>query len=676
VARRRSIIDPREEARKRIGVLRQEIRRHNRLYHGLDRPAISDRAYDRLVEELARLERLHPDLVTPTSPTQRVAGALGAGFRTVRHTSPLLSLEATRDPVEVSRFHERIAHASRGPVRLVLEPKLDGASVEAVYRRGRFVRAATRGNGREGEDVTANLRTIASVPRALRRTGGRVPELVAVRGEVMMPARGFERLNRRLVERNEEPFANPRNAAAGSLRQLDPRITAGRPLLFLAYDILSPRSPRVRWDTEALRLLRRWGFHTPSKVRLAKSVRNILDYHAGLQAARDRLACEIDGVVVKADDLDLRSRLGSTAHHPRWALAYKFESRARITRVENIAVQVGRTGVLTPVALLRPVDVGGVTVARATLHNREEIRRRDIRIGDSVRLHRAGDVIPEIVERLPRRGRRRRGPFRMPRRCPSCGAHVIENGPFTVCPNGFACPAQLVGRIRHFAAPDALDIEGLGEETAKLLIAHGLVRTLPDLFRLTAKELERLPGFAARSSARLVTAIQTRRSAELWRILVGLGIPGVGVTLARDLAGHFGSLERLLKAPPGELCRVRGIASPTASEIRRFLDSTRVRRVIQDLRRRGVRGTGPRRARGKLAGKRFVFTGGLGRLSRTEAERLVESLGAATGSSVTSKTDYVVVGRNPGAKLDRARALGIPLLSPDRFLLLARASRA
>jgi DNA ligase (NAD+) len=662
----------RAAAARRIAELRRLIRHHDRLYYVLDRPGISDTAYDRLFAELERLERAHPDLVTPDSPTQRVAGAPAAGFPVVEHTAPMLSLEATREAAEVRRFVERVGRGGRRALCL-LQPKLDGASIELVFERGALARAVTRGDGERGEGVTANARTIRSLPRRLRLAQGTpVPPLLAVRGEVLLPLRAFQRLNAALVARGEEPFANPRNAAAGSLRQLDSRITARRPLTLLVYEVLSVRGASFRTDREALAALKGWGFRVPAPLAIAADADAILAYREQLAARRDRLDYEIDGVVIKVDDLEGRRRLGATSHHPRWALAYKFAPRTEVTRIEAIAVQVGRTGVLTPVALLRPVDVSGVTVSRATLHNPEELRRRDIRPGDTVRIARAGDVIPEVVERIPRRGERRRGPFRMPARCPSCGTAVVRSGPLALCPNRLGCPAQLVGRLIHFASSGALDIEGLGPETATELVRRGLVRTPADLFGLAPADLHRLPGFAERSAAKLAEAIHARRSVPLPRLLNALAIPGVGPATARDLATRFSSLDALARARASDLARVPGIGQRSAAAITGFFADRYNRRAIAALKNAGVRASASRVARGPFSGKSFVFTGGLQRFDRDRAQALVESLGGRVSSSVSARTDFVVVGEASGTKLADARRLGIPTLDEAGFLALVR----
>jgi DNA ligase (NAD+) len=660
----------RKAAAARIERLRGAIRRHDYLYYVLDRPEISDAAYDRLFHELQRLEAAWPALARADSPTRRVGGAIRAGFATLPHTVELLSLEATRDPETVGRFVAQVR--ARAPAaRFVLEPKLDGASVELVYQRGVLRHAITRGTGREGEDVTANARTVRSIPLRLRGSAG--SRRLAIRGEVLMGLRDFERLNRALLARGGEPFANPRNAAAGSLRQLDPGMTAARPLRFVAYEILGGLG-RIRTEQAALRALNDWGLATPERTVLADRLPEIVAYRRALAAVRERLDYEIDGVVVKVDDLLLRRRLGQTSHHPRWALAFKFEPRVEVTRVEGIAVQVGRTGVLTPVALLRPVDVGGVTVSRATLHSREVVAARDIRVGDKVRLHRAGDVIPEVVERIAEPGRRRRPPFRMPPKCPSCGARVVARGPQTFCPNRLGCPGQLRARLVHLASSQGFDIPGLGPSVAAALVDLGIVRAPADLFRLSPADLLRVPGFAPRSAEKLARAIQASKRIELSRFLGALGIPGVGPVAARALANAFRDVRAIMRAGPERLRAVPGLGPAMAASVHGFLEERHTRRAIADLLAAGVRvrptGSGP------LAGRRFVFTGSLRRFTRPEAARALESLGGRVGETVGRAVDYVVVGTDPGRKLRDARRLGIPTIAEERFVRMLRAAGA
>jgi DNA ligase (NAD+) len=493
-----------------------------------------------------------------------------------------------------------------------------------------------------------------------------------VRGEAMMSIEAFENLNRRLIERGQEPFANPRNAAAGSLRQLDAGITAERALFFVAYEILAIEGPASADDEAVLKSLESWGFRTAERPLPATGMEEIEAYHRHWLERRDRLDYEIDGIVAKVDDLSARVRLGATAHHPRWAIAYKFEPRREVTRVENIILQVGRTGVLTPVALLRPVDIGGVTVSRATLHNLEQIGKKDIRVGDMVRLQRAGDVIPEIVERIAEPGARRGRPFTMPEHCPVCGAAVVTRGPFVICPNRPGCSAQLVASILHLASRKALDIRGIGVKTARVLVESGLVRHLADLFRLDARMLGTLPGFAERSASELARAIDRARRVELSRFILALGLPGVGEATARALAGRFLSVDALLGADLDALRSTPGIGDLHASALHDFLAQEVNRRPIEALLEAGVRPVYVKEhAAGPLAGKTLVFTGGLTRYGRDDAEALVRSLGGRAASSVTAATDLVVAGERPGSKLDDARRLGVAVISEDDFLKMA-----
>jgi DNA ligase (NAD+) len=664
-------------AKDYIDQLRREIRRHDYLYYVKDRPEISDEAYDRLFGALKRLEQRFPDLMTADSPTQRVGAKPRDQFRVVVHVAPMLSLDATREEDEVRRFDERIRKGLNGAPRYLLEEKFDGVSVELVYKNGILDRAVTRGDGREGEDVTENIKTIRSLPLMLHGEGRKAPKLLALRGEVLMKIAAFEALNRKLLETGGEPFANPRNAAAGSLRQLDPRITAERPLDVVVYEVMAVEGERFSTESQALKSLEARGLPTPKRIFAVSTFGEIIKRHAQLAEERDRLPYEIDGVVIKLDDLGARHKLGSTAHHPRWAIAYKFAPRGEQTRVEQIAIQVGRTGVLTPVALMRPVEVGGVTISRATLHNREEVQRKDIRPGDLVRIQRAGDVIPEVVERIAEPGRRREPPFKMPSKCPACGSQVVERGPYTVCPNHFACPAQLKGRIRHFASRQGLDIEGLGEETVSALIDHGLVRGLGDIYRLKTDDLLRLEGFAERSAEKLVGAIQQRRRVEHGRFLYALGIPEVGAAVARDLAQKFRSLESLRRASREELEKVSGIGPKMSEAIFEFFSDKRNQKAIDALLDAGlqiIETKGPQKQ--PLSGMTFVFTGSLERFSRNEAQRLVESLGGNAASSVSSQTDYVVAGSEPGQKLDQAKSKGVKTLSERQFVELVREAGA
>ena len=658
-------------ARRRVERLRADIRRHDHRYYVLDRPSISDAQYDRLFAELVRLEAARPGLVTPDSPTQRVAGTPQPSFPSIRHLAPMLSLESVTDLEAVRRFDERVRAVLRDKrTRYVVEPKFDGLSLEVVYRNGLMIAASTRGDGEKGEEVTENVKTIRSVP--LRLYGDAPPRMLAVRGEAFMPLDDFRALNTRLEREGQPVFANPRNAAAGSIRQLDARVTASRRLDVLFYDILyMERGPRIADDMGLLRALASWGLHASPLARECSTVDEIAGYHREMAQRRATLDYEVDGVVIKVADLAARTRLQATSRHPRWAIAFKFRPSEEATTIEKIVVQVGRTGVLTPVAILRPVDIGGVTVSRATLHNREEIARKDLRVGDTVRVIRAGDVIPDIAERIPRPGEKRGRPFVMPARCPICRAAVEREGPFDRCPNGLACPAQLKRTIAHVGSRDALDIRGLGPETVDALVASGLARSVADLFALTTRDLVKLERFADVSAANLQRAIDKARRPPLWRFLNALGIPSVGVSTARDLAEHFGTLERVQSADERALMDVPDIGPATAREVADFFRRPVNRRVIDLCRCRGVQVIGwSVRRRGPLAGKTVVFTGGLDSMSREVAEERARAAGGRTARSVGPGTDLVVAGTDPGSKCAKARALGIKVIDERQFLTL------
>jgi len=679
-------------AEARVRELRDEIRRHDVLYYAQDAPAISDAAYDRLFAELRDLEERFPELVVPDSPTRRVGGAPLDSFPSVEHLAPMLSLDSDQDEAELRRFVERVhnglAEADAPEPSWVVEPKLDGLSVELVYEEGRLSRASTRGDGVRGEGITANVRTIPSVPLRLREEERPSPPLLALRGEVVMRVAAFEALNERILAGGGEPFANPRNAAAGSLRQLDPRVTARRPLDLYAYDILALEGPWPETQWDVLAALRAWGFRVSDLCRRADSVERLIADHAEFMERRDTLDVEIDGMVIKLDHLGSREVLGATSRHPRWAFAYKFPPRRETTRLLGITASVGRTGVVTPVALMRPVELGGVTVSRATLHNREEVARKDVREGDLVRVQRAGDVIPQVVERVPEAGRKRARPFVMPERCPSCGTALIERGPFSVCPNAFGCPAQLVGRIGHFSSREALDIEGLGEKTADLLVREGLVRRLPDLFDLTKDQLVPLAGFADKSAANLIAALKRASRVELRRFLYGLGVPEVGVAVARDLARHFGSLAALRVAGEEALQEIDGIGPRMAEQIVGFfaephnaaiLDALLDGRVEIEETEPAARATGASplaetTEQNPFVGRRFVLTGALEGFSRRAARERIEACGGRVTSAVSGETDFVVAGSGAGSKLARARALGVKVLDKEAFLTLLRSA--
>jgi len=658
----------------RLIALRDEIRRHDYLYYVKDRPEISDSQYDRLFRELVELEQVHPELVTPDSPSQRVGAPPLQELVKVPHEQPMLSLDSIVDQNEVQAFDQRMRRALETPsVEYSAEPKFDGLSVELMYDHGIFTRGATRGDGTTGEDVTVNLRTIRSLPLQLHAQSV-IPDHLVVRGEVYMRLDDFQALNRRMTERGDDTFANPRNAASGSLRQLDSTITATRPLVITCYEIMavSRPAPPTHWDE--LETLAQWGLPVPVLRRLCVSIDEVMEYHRETESMRDQLPYEIDGVVVKVNRRDWQGRLGMKSRSPRWAIAYKFKPRKEITIVQDIVVSVGRTGTLTPVALLKPVEVGGVTISRATLHNADEVARKDIRIGDTVKIERAGDVIPAIAERVPVHGEQRGSPFCMPNHCPVCGSSVGREGAYYYCTGQLVCGAQLKGAIEHFASKQALNIEGLGKKTVAQLVDERLVRSLADLYRLTTADLVALEGFADRSATLLVESIAGSKSVPLDRFLMGLGIRQVGQHIAKVLAREFGSLEEITSADRERFQQIREIGPEISESLVVYWSEPHNREVIAQLKESGVQiapgmATGDRR-KSPLAGKTFVFTGGLDHFTRENAQKAVETTGARVSSSVSNKTSYLVVGRDPGSKLDQARTLGVPVLTEQEFAAL------
>jgi DNA ligase (NAD+) len=669
----------RTEARKRIAELAHEIREHDHRYYALDKPSISDGKYDRLYRELVELETEHPDLRPPDSPTLRVGGVMRTAFKKVEHLRAMLSLDSLMDADEVREFDARVQKGlglDEGlfaePVTYMAEPKYDGLSIELVYEDDVFVRGSTRGDGQVGEDVTENLRTIRAIPLRLRAEGAKAAAngRLSVRGEALMPLAEFQALNARLIAANEEPFANARNAAAGAVRQLDPSITASRNLDFFAYEIMASQQPLPATLSELQALMRGWGFHIEKSVRLCHGIEEAIGYRDELMAKRDGLPYEIDGVVIKVDRRDRQDILGVRSRSPRWAVAYKFPPREEITIIEDIIVQVGRTGKLTPVAALRPVDVSGVTVSRATLHNQDELDRKDVRIGDTVRVRRAGDVIPEVVEvmidKRPRGAKR----FELPSTCPVCGGEVVRDGAAHVCTNGLACPAQLQGHIEHFVARGAMDITGLGGKTVQQLIELGLVRNLADIYQLTPIDLAGLEGFAEKSIDNLVSAIEQSKSPRLDRFIFALGIEHIGSTVAKLFADHFGALDALIEADEDTLLGIHGIGPEMAASVSQFFASARNRKVLGRLEKAGVRPVAEVRKAGRqpFAGEVMVFTGSMESMSRPEAQRKAEDAGARIASGITRKVSLVVGGPGAGTKLDKARKLGLTVIDEAQFL--------
>lgn len=673
---------PDESVREEIERLRAEIAEHNYLYYVLDQPVISDAEYDRLFRRLQELEAAHPELITPDSPTQRVGAPPRDDLPAYQHALPMMSLQSVFEQEQVAHFVHTVHEAVGEDVSFMAEPKFDGLAVELVYNEGILVTAATRGDGITGEDVTDNVRTIRSVPLRLRTPDNQpVPALLEVRGEIYMTIEGFNELNRRRQEAGEPLFANPRNAAAGSVRQLDSAVTASRPLSLVCYAVGRVEGEGATFTTQEdlLAKLRTWGFPVNDLGQVCQSLSQMLEYYAHLSAIRDQLPYEIDGVVYKVNELALREELGARSRDPRWAVAYKFPPRQETTVVRNILASVGRTGAITPVAELEPVRIGGVIVSRASLHNQDEIDRKDIRVGDTVVVQRAGDVIPQVVSVVLEKRPPGTQPYRLPSRCPVCGTPVQreEGDPITRCPS-LDCPAQIEGRIEHFASRSALDIEGLGERWVHVLVERGLVRHLPDIYDLTKEQLVALDRMGEKSAQNLLDAIERSKQTTLSRFLVGLNILHVGVHVAEVLARSLGSLEAIMDASVEQLQATHEIGPQIARSVHTFFADERNRQVVRELLARGIRfdRTDTAQVPQTLAGKKFVLTGTLAGFTRDEATAEIEKRGGRVTSSVSRNTDFVVVGADPGSKYDKALELGVRVLNEEQFrALLAQESQ-
>jgi DNA ligase (NAD+) len=658
------------DAATRVAELRAALGRHDELYYVESRPEVSDAEYDRLKRELAELEEAHPELITPDSPTQRVSGRVSELFAPVTHRAPMLSLDNTVSPDDLREFEARLSRAAPGTTfQYVCEPKIDGLSVALLYERGRFVRGATRGDGRVGEDITQNLRTIASVPARLKAPL-RDAATLEVRGEVFMPRAAFHRLNAALEEAGEETFSNPRNFAAGAVRQKDPSVTAARPLDILLYQVSAVEPLRFASQAEMLRALSASGLPTPPAEHCS-DLDAVLAYCARIEAQRDDLDYEADGVVVKVDDVEQQRRLGATSHHPRWAVAYKFAARQATTRVLRITINVGKTGALTPAAELEPVELAGVTVSNVSLHNEDEIQRKDVRVGDTVLIERAGDVIPYLVQVVTASRPPNAVPFAMPHECPACGAPASRPPGEAIwrCTNR-ACPAQLKEKLFHFGSRRAMDIEHLGEGVIGQLVDRQMVRDFADLYTLTVEDLAALDRLAKKSAENLHRAIQTSKDRGLSRLLNGLGIRMIGERAAQLLAGRFRSMDTLMTAGEAEIAAISGIGPQIAQAVVRYFEDDANRETIRRLAEAGVVMTeagvpeGPR----PLDGKTVVLTGTLRTLTRDQARDLVTRLGGRLAGSVSRKTDFVVAGAEAGSKADDARRLKVELLDEDQFL--------
>lgn len=671
-----------KDVAQRVAGLREEIRGHDYRYYVLADPVVPDVEYDRLMQELQRLEQQHPELVTPDSPTQRVAGSPAEEFPEVRHAAAMLSLDNAFSEQEVRDFDRRVRERlGTSKVDYAAEPKLDGLAVSLVYEQGHLARGATRGDGATGEEITANIRTIRSVPLRLSGTGW--PELLEVRGEVYISKSDFQALNSRAVHRGERTFANPRNAAAGSLRQLDARITAARPLSIFCYGLGERGGARLPpRQSELLDQLAEWGLRVCPERERVSGIDGCLDYYHALGEQRDDLPYEIDGVVYKVDLLAEQDRLGTLSRAPRWAVAHKFPAQEALTRVVGIEVQVGRTGALTPVAKLDPVQVGGVTVTSATLHNAAEVERKDVRVGDTVYVRRAGDVIPEVVRVLPDRRPEHTEPFQMPRRCPACGSAVVrpEGEVVARCSGGLVCSAQRKRALWHFASRRALDIDGLGDKLIEQLVDRELVKDPAGLFELDADTLRSLERMGEKSAQNLLAALDRSRKTTLERFLFALGIREVGETTAAQLARHFGSLSAIQQVDETALEAVEDVGPVVAAHIHAFFREPHNLRVIERLREAGVAwpeaDAGGRDQPRPLQGKTYVLTGSLAAMTRDEAKSRLEALGAKVAGSVSSNTDCVFAGDKAGSKLDKARDLDIRVADEQVLLdLLAKHER-
>ena len=659
-----------DKIRKRVEKLRNEIHYHDHRYYVENNPEISDYQYDELMKELKELEERYPSLKIPTSPTQRVGGVPVEGFPTVEHGVPMLSLENTYSEEEIREFERRLHRELPGEeFEYVVELKIDGVSFCLIYEDGVLVRGSTRGDGRRGDEITANLKTIRTIPLILRQ---KPPGRVEVRGEVYMTRSGFGRVNKEREEDGEALFANPRNAAAGSLKLLDPGLVRRRPLdNFIYVWVESAEAGMPRTHLEALEMLKKWGFKVSSHLKLSRTVDEVIEYCNEWVEKKEGLDYDVDGMVIKVNSLDQQRRLGSTTKSPRWAIAYKFPAKQASTKIRNILVQVGRTGALTPVAVLDPTPLAGTTITRATLHNEDEIRRKDIRIGDTAIIEKGGDIIPQVIRVVERRRKGTEKEFFMPTRCPVCGARVVRLPDEAVARCiGSSCPAQLKEKIAHYAQRQAMDIEGLGDKLIDQLVDKKVISDIADIHKLDLSTLSSLERMGKKSSENLLAQIEKSRYQSLSRLVFALGIRYVGIRGARILAENFPSLEELSRASQEDLQVIPEIGPRTAQSVMLFFQEQRNRKLLQMLREYGVRMRKEPEAKKRtpLAGKTFVFTGSLEHYSRQQAKDLVESLGARAISSVSQKVDYVVGGKDPGSKYEKARELGLTILTEQQFL--------
>lgn len=671
-----------QEIIERVKKLREEIEYHNYRYYVLDSPVISDAEYDALMRELKKLEEMYPELITPDSPTQRVGFKPAEGFKEVAHAEPMLSLDDAMNEEEVIEFDKRIKRflnlPEDQPVEYTVEPKIDGLAIELVYENGILTIGSTRGDGYVGEDVTNNIKTIKTIPLRLKKFVEDAPEIplrIDVRGEVYMNKDEFKKLNDERIHRGELPFANPRNAAAGSLRQLDPAITAKRKLDIFCYGVGRVEGYNFKTQWEILQTLPKWGLKVNPYVRLVKNIKEVIDYHHYIEKIRDALPYEIDGIVIKVNDLSIWEKLGTKARSPRYALAYKFQPTQVTTKLLDVIFQVGRTGAVTPVAILKPVQVGGVIVERATLHNEDFIKDLDIRIGDWVLVQRAGEVIPEIVMPIKEKRTGEEREITFPTHCPICGTKLIKKPGEAIwrCPNK-GCYAQLVRKILHFASRNAMNIEGLGDKVAKDLVDKGLVQNIADIYYLKWEDFMKLSGFAYKKAKNLYEAIQKSKKTTLGRFIYALGIRHVGEAMAQLLADRFKNLEKFMNVNMSDLMSIPGIGPEAAKSIVEFFKNEENRKIIKRLLETGITFEEEKKEEKPqlLKGLTFVFTGTLHSMSRDQAKQKVIELGGKISDSVSKNTDYVVVGESPGSKYQKALQLGVKLINEEEFLKLIK----
>ncbi len=673
----------RSDIEKEIEKLRDEINYHNYRYYVLDSPVISDAEYDRLMQRLEDMEGKYPELITSDSPTQRIGAKPLDEFGTIKHTIAMLSLNNAFSVEEAREFDDRVKRLLKTTytIEYVAEPKIDGLAIELVYEDGRFIAGSTRGDGYTGEDVTQNLKTIKSIPmRLIKGSGVRgqgsenkhpIPSRLEVRGEVFLPLKAFEKINKEREKGGEPLFANPRNAAAGSLRQLDPKITASRPLDIFCYGVGAVEGIAFKSHYEALQQLKGFGFKVNPLVKPCTGIEDVLDYQREMEKRRDNLPYEVDGIVIKVNDIELQERLGILTRSPRWALAYKFTPRQETTRIREITIGVGRTGALTPVAIMEPIAVGGVTIERATLHNQDEIDRKDIRVGDMVVVQRAGDVIPEVVMAIKEKRIGKERPYKIPEKCPLCGSKVERVGAIHYCTGGLSCPAQVKETIRHFVSKRAMDIEGLGYKHIEQFVDDGLIKDVADLYYLKKDDLLKLERWGEKSADNLMDAIEKSKNPTLPRLIYALGIRQVGEHMAHVLSGEFGTLEEIIKADKERLLAVHEVGPETAEGIYDFFHEPHNIKVIEKLKKAGVvfpqiKKRAPSGC-GKLVGKTFIFTGTLESFTRDEAKEMVEREGGAIASGISKKIDHVVAGAEPGSKYDEAKRLGLNIITEEEF---------